>query len=167
MARSMTRTLTFENAPASIERIVAGLSPVIGGLLIAAGATQVVHALSVRSWSGFFLYLLGGIIRTGVGVMLVLYPHAGAAALTLLLSLYLMVAGVFRAVASAVLRIQSWGWSVACGLISFALGVILAMQWPQVSVWFLGFAVGVDLVMDGWALLMFAAATKKLAPSHS
>jgi uncharacterized membrane protein HdeD (DUF308 family) len=139
---------------------------VIGGLLIAAGAVQVVHAFYVRSWSGFFLYLLGGIIRTAVGVMLVAHPYAGAEALTLALSLYLIVAGLFKATASAVLVLPSWGWSVVSGLVTLALGVAVAMQWPQVSVWFLGFAVGIDLVMDGWALIMFAAATKKLAPSH-
>lgn len=140
---------------------------VIGWLLIAAGATQIIHSFYVRSWSGFFLYLLDGVIRTSVGVMLVVYPHAGAEAITLLLSLYLIVVGGFKAIASIVMKLPNFGWSVASGVISFALGVILAMPWPQVSVWFLGFAVGVDMVFDGWALLMFAAATKKLAPSYT
>jgi uncharacterized membrane protein HdeD (DUF308 family) len=61
----------------------------------------------------------------------------------------------------------SWGWSVASGLLSTALGFMLAMQWPAASVWFIGLAVGIDLMLYGWALLMFAAATQKLAPSYS
>ena len=138
-----------------------------GWLLMLAGATQIVHAFQVRTWSGFFLYLLDGIIRAAVGTMLVIYPGAGAEALTLLLSLYFIVGGLFKTFGSIVLMFPSWGWSVASGLVSIALGVMLAMQWPVSSLWFIGFAVGIDLMLYGWALLMFAAAVNKLSPSYS
>ena len=140
---------------------------VIGALLSVAGVVQIVHGFYVSSWSGFFLYLLAGIIRTAVGVMLVRYPLVGAEALTLVVSLYLIVGGVFKAVASFVLTLPGWGWTVASGVVSLALGVVLGVQWPQTSVWFVGFAVGLDLMLDGGALLMFAAAIKTLAPSSS
>jgi len=140
---------------------------VFGWLLMLAGMTQIVHAFQVRSWSGFFLYLLDGIIRTAVGMMIVIYPGAGSEALTLLLSLYFIVGGMFKTFGSIVLMFPSWGWSVASGLVSVALGVILAVQWPSSSVWFIGFAVGVDLILYGWALLMFSAAVQKLSPSYS
>ena len=138
-----------------------------GWLLMLAGVMQIVHAFQVRTWSGFFLYLLDGIIRAAVGTLMVLYPGAGAQALTLLLSLYFIVAGIFRTIGSTVLQFPSWGWTVASGLISVALGVMLAMQWPASGTWFIGFAVGLDLILYGWALLMFAAAVKKLAASFA
>jgi uncharacterized membrane protein HdeD (DUF308 family) len=138
-----------------------------GGLLMVAGALQIVHALQVRTWGGFFLYLLDGIVRATVGTLMVVYPEAGAQAITLVLSFYFVVAGVFRAVASSMLRFPSWGWSVASGVIAVALGVMLAMQWPASGEWFIGFAIGIDLLLSGWALLMFAAAVAKLSPSHA
>jgi len=138
-----------------------------GWLLMLAGVMQIVHAFQVRTWSGFFLYLLDGIIRAAVGTLMVLYPGAGAQALTLLLSFYFIVAGVFRTIGSIVLQFPSWGWSVASGLVSVALGAMLAMQWPASGAWFIGFAVGLDLILYGWALLMFAAAVKKLAASFA
>jgi uncharacterized membrane protein HdeD (DUF308 family) len=138
-----------------------------GWLLMLAGIMQIVHAFQVRSWSGFFLYLLDGIIRAAVGTMLVIHPGAGSEALTLVLSLYFVVGGMFKTFGSIVLMFPSWGWSVASGLLSVALGVMLAMQWPSSSVWFIGFAVGVDLILYGMALLMFAAAVQKLSPSYS
>ena len=122
---------------------------------------------TVRAWSGFFLYLLDGIIRLVVGTMLVLYPTAGAEAITLLLSVYFIVAGSFRMFGSAMLMFPSWGWSVASGLISVVLGVALAYQWPAVSMWFIGFAVGIDLIIYGWTLLMFASAMKQLSDSFA
>ena len=138
-----------------------------GSLLMVAGVVQIVHAFQVRTWSGFFLYLLDGIIRATVGTLMVLYPESGAQALTLLLSFYLIVAGLFRAIGSGVLRFPSWGWSVASGVIAVALGVMLAMQWPASGQWFIGFAVGIDLILYGWALLMFAAAVKKVSQSFA
>jgi uncharacterized membrane protein HdeD (DUF308 family) len=136
-----------------------------GSLLLLAGVMQIVHAFQVRTWSGFFLYLLDGIIRATVGALLALYPGSGALTLTLLLSIYFIVGGVFRAIGSMVLRFPSWGWSVTSGLISVALGVVLAMQWPVSGLWFIGFAVGLDLIVYGWALLMFASALKQLSTS--
>jgi uncharacterized membrane protein HdeD (DUF308 family) len=138
-----------------------------GWLLLHAGVMQMVQAFQVRAWSGFFLYLLDGIIRTTVGALLVLYPGAGAAALTLLLSFYFIVGGLFKTFGSIALQFPSWGWSVASGVVSMALGVMLAMQWPSSSTWFIGFAVGLDLILYGWALLMVAAAIKKLSPSYA
>ena len=140
---------------------------VFGGLLMFAGVIQIVHAFQVRTWSGFFLYLLDGIVRSAVGTLMVMYPTSGAQALTLLLSFYFIVAGVFRTIASVILQFPSWGWTVASGLLSVVLGVMLAMQYPTSSQWFIGFAVGLDLILYGWALLMFAAAVKQLSPTYA
>ena len=138
-----------------------------GWLLMLAGFMQIVHAFQVRTWSGFFLYLLDGIIRATVGTLLVLYPGSGAEALTLVLSFYFIVGGLFKTIGSMVLQFPSWGWSVASGLVSVTLGVLLAMQWPVSGMWFIGFAVGFDLILYGWALLMFAAAVKNLSTSYA
>ena len=138
-----------------------------GALLMVAGIVQIVHAFQVRTWSGFFLYLLDGILRATVGTLLVLYPGSGALTLTLLLSLCFIVGGLFKIIGSIALQIPKWGWAVASGLVSVALGVMLAMQWPVTSLWFIGFAVGLDLILHGWALLMFAAAVKQLPLSHA
>ncbi len=95
--------------------------------------------------------------------MLVIYPNAGAQSITLLLSFYFIVGGLFKTFGSIVLQFPSWGWSVASGLVSVALGVMLAMQWPASGTWFIGFAVGLDLILYGWALVMLAVAMKKLS----
>src|SRR6476659_5244735 len=97
----------------------------LGWLLMFAGITQIVHAFQVRNWSGFFLYLLDGIIRATVGALLVLYPGAGALSLTLVLSVYFIVGGLFKAVGSTLLRFPSWGWSVGSGVVAVALGIML------------------------------------------
>src|SRR5262249_45425586 len=136
---------------------------VFGWLLMFAGFVQIANAFQFRYWSGFFLYLLDGIIRTVVGGLLVWYPGSGAQALTLVLCFYFIAGGLFKTFGSIMLQFPSWGWSVVGGLVSVALGVALAMQWPASSTWFIGFAVGIDLILYGGALLMFASALKKLS----
>ena len=152
----------FYNGTATTVSVV-----LFGWLLTFAGVVQIVYAFQVTSWSGFFLYLLDGIIRATVGTLIIMHPGSGAQVLTLLLSFYFIVAGVFRTIGSMILQFPSWGWSVASGLLSVALGVMLAMQWPTSGQWFIGLAVGLDLVLYGWALLMFAAAVKKLSPTFA
>jgi uncharacterized membrane protein HdeD (DUF308 family) len=140
---------------------------VVGWLLLFAGIMQIVNAFQVRTWSGFFLYLLDGIIRATVGVLVLAYPQAGAEAITLVLAFFFVTGGLFKTFGSMYLKFPSWGWSVASGLISVVLGVALAYQWPAVSMWFIGFAVGIDLIIYGWTLLMFASAMKQLSDSFA
>jgi uncharacterized membrane protein HdeD (DUF308 family) len=140
---------------------------VFGWVLALAGAMQIVHAFQVRRWSGFFLYLVDGIFRATVGALLMLYPGSGALALTLVLSSYFIASGIFRAIVAFSLHYPSWGWTVASGVVSFVLGMMLAMQWPTSGLWFIGLAVGIELISSGWALLMLAAVAKQLFPSNA
>jgi len=162
-------TMLVLGIAAVIYDVTATIASVVlfGWLLTVAGVLQIAHAFQVRTWSGFFLYLLDGIIRATAGTLLVVFPGSGALTLTLVLSFYFIVGGLFKTIGSMVLQFPSRGWSVASALVSVALGVMLAMQWPVSGLWFIGFAVGLDLILYGWALLMFAAAVKALSPSHA
>ena len=113
----------------------------------------------------FILWNQAALRRAGDGRFLncrVTSP-AMATLCSLLLSFYFIVAGLSKTFGSISLQFPSWGWSVASGAVSVALGVMLAMQWPTSATWFIGFAVGLDLILYGWALLMFAATVKKLS----
>ena len=138
---------------------------VFGWALALAGVMQIVHAYQIRDSSRFFVYLLDGLFRSTIGTLLMLYPGSGALALTLVLSFYFIAGGLFRTVIGFSLRYPSRGWTIASGVVSVALGVMLAMRWPTAALWFIGFAVGIDLIFSGWALLMFAAVLKQLFPS--
>src|SRR5512139_1719566 len=162
-------TLAVLGAAAIVYNVTATVASVFlfGWLLVLGGILQIAHAFQVRTWSGFFLYLLDGIIRATDGTLLVMYPAASALALTLVLGVYFIVGGLFKTIGSMILQFPSWGWAVASGLVSVALGVMLAMQWPVSGLWFIGFAVDLELILYGWALLMFAAAVKPPSPSRA
>lgn len=139
---------------------------VFGWALLFAGVLALIHAFQVRTWSGFFLYFFTALLRGVTGYLLIRYPAAGAFSLTLLLASFFLVTGIFRAVGSALLKFPRWGWAVFSGIVSVALGFMLFMQMPTASIWFIGLAIGVDLVFDGGCLIAFAAALNSLPKLH-
>ena len=131
---------------------------VFGWLLLASGIVALVHAFRSMTWNGFFLSMLSALFRGFTGYLLIRYPLAGAASLTLLLASFFVVGGVFRAIGAGMMKFPRWGWSVFSGLVSLVLGVMLLTQLPVSSIWFIGFAIGVDLIVDGASLIALATA---------
>lgn len=135
---------------------------VFGWLLLVGGVFALIQAFRVHSWSGFFLFLLSALLRGCTGYLLVRYPDVGAAGLTLILASFFIVGGLFRGIGAAMIRFPRWSWATFSGLLSFILGILLLAQWPISSIWFIGFAVGVDMFFDGASLIAFATAIHTL-----
>ena len=135
---------------------------VFGWMLLFSGIVGLVHAFRYHSWQGFLLSLLSALFRGFTGYLLIRYPLSGAISLTLILASFFMVSGTFRAVAAGKLQFPRWGWSVFSGIVSVGLGIMLLAQMPVSSVWFIGFAVGVDLIFDGTSLIGLATAIHSL-----
>jgi uncharacterized membrane protein HdeD (DUF308 family) len=133
-----------------------------GWMLLFSGIVALIHAFGTRTWSGFFLYLLSALLRGFTGYLLIRYPGAGAASLTLVLASFFVVGGLFRAIAAGMAQFPRWVWSVFSGIVSLVLGIVLLVQMPVSSVWFIGFAIGVDLIVDGASLVGFATAIHTL-----
>jgi uncharacterized membrane protein HdeD (DUF308 family) len=135
---------------------------VFGWMLLLSGIFALVHAFRTHTWQGFLLSLLSALLRGFTGYLLIRYPLAGAASLTLILASFFIVGGLFRAIGSGMLKLPRWGWSVLSGIVSMVLGIMLLGQMPVSSVWFIGFAIGVDLIVDGASLIGFATALHSL-----
>ncbi len=122
-------------------------------VLLVAGLVQFIHALNIRGWGGFFWHILVALTYAVIGILLLVYPLGGLITLTLLLSIYFVLSGIFKIVLSAVSRHASnWGWMLFSGIVAVVLGVIVFFSWPLSAIWFLGLLVGVDLVIGGFSL---------------
>ena len=138
-----------------------------GWLLIFGAVIALVQAFRVRTWSGFFLYLLSAVLRGFTGYLLIRYPLAGEYSLTLLLASFFIVGGTFRAIGAGALQFPQWGWAVFSGIISVALGVMLLMQLPVSSLWFIGFAIGIEFIFDGVSFIALGNAVRGVPSSRS
>jgi len=135
---------------------------VLGWILVISGVFWIINSVLTITWSIFFLYLLNGLIRVGVGYLLIRHPNAGAEGVTMVLAVLFIVGGLFRTAGASVIKFPWWGWTVLAGLVSVGLGVYLLATYPLASTFFIGIVIGVDLIFDGGALTAFAGAIHSL-----
>jgi len=134
----------------------------LGWVLAISAVLWLVSAFWAFTWQGFFLYLLNAIIRGVTGYLLIRHPDAGAEGVTMVLAALFIVGGLFRAAAAGAIQFPRWGWSVFAGVVSVVLGGYLLTTWPAASTYFIGLAIGIDLIVDGGALVGFAGAIHSL-----
>jgi uncharacterized membrane protein HdeD (DUF308 family) len=134
----------------------------LGWVLAISGVVWLIGAFQTWTWGGFFVYLLNAIIRGVTGYLLIRHPDAGAAAVTMVIAALFIVGGLFRAIAAGTIQFPRWGWTVFAGLVSVALGIYLFATWSATSTYFVGLAIGIDLVFDGASLVGFAGAIHSL-----
>jgi uncharacterized membrane protein HdeD (DUF308 family) len=134
----------------------------IGWVLAISAVVWVVNAFRSWTWAGFFVYVLNALLRGVTAYLLIRHPDAGAAGITMVLSVLFIVGGLFRVTTAGALQFPRWGWTAFSGIISAVLGIYLLLLWPLDSTYFVGLAIGIDLALDGAALLGFAAAIHSL-----
>jgi uncharacterized membrane protein HdeD (DUF308 family) len=137
----------------------------IGWLMVLAGALQTVHAFTCKAWGGFFVDLLTGVFSTVVGIMIVGHPGATAVALTLMIAMLLIIGGIFRIIVGIAIRFPNSIWILIHGVVNVMLGIAILRDWPLSGLWVIGLFVGIDMLFNGWSLVMLGLAAKRLPPA--
>ena len=134
----------------------------LGWILIFSAILHALHWFRGRQRS-FFLDLLGFILDLVVGFIFLTNPAAGAVTLTLALAAFLLVGGVMRIVASLSFDIPHRVWAILSGVVAAGLGVLLWIHWPLSGLYFIGLAIGIELIFRGWAWVMLAVRMRHFA----
>jgi uncharacterized membrane protein HdeD (DUF308 family) len=132
-----------------------------GIILIAAGIVQTVTSFWSPRWSGVFIYMLLGIMYIIVGWLVADSPVDAAGAFALLVAAFFIISGMFRIVASLHMRFANWGWSLLSGFVSLLLGIWIWTNWPCSTI-VIGIFVGLELLFNGWAWVMFGMLLRSL-----
>ena len=136
----------------------------IGWLMIIGGVIQGIHAFSRERHHHTLLKIVLATLYVIVGILMLANPLAAEFAVTLLLMAFFLVAGVSR-IAAAVRESMENRWAVlVSGIISLFLGILLWAGWPITGLFAIGVFVGVDLILEGWTLLMLAVAVRHIMP---
>jgi uncharacterized membrane protein HdeD (DUF308 family) len=134
----------------------------VGWLMIIGGVVEAFHGFTCKRWSGFFIDLLTGILYLVVGFMIVSNPGATAIALTLLIAVFLIFGGIFRIVVAVAVRFHNWIWLLLSGGINLLLGIAIWRQWPLSGLWVIGLFIGIDMIFNGWSLVMLGLAARTI-----
>jgi uncharacterized membrane protein HdeD (DUF308 family) len=130
----------------------------IGWVLVFAGATTAINAVSSRSgWRG-----LEAVLAIVAGLYLLALPLSGTITLTFVLAVWLFANGVTSlAVGGRGGPMESWAGdraiAVLGGVLSMLLGVLIAVELPSSAAWATGLLVGVNLLF--WGVRAFVAAS--------
>jgi len=133
----------------------------IGMLMLIAGIAYLVHAFQVKGWEHALYWGLSGVLYTLAGLLAFWNPALTAVALTLLMAIALMVAGIFRIWVGVRLRpLRGAGWIALGGAVTALAGLIIALGWPVNSLLILGLFLAVDLMIQGVAMVALALAAR-------
>jgi uncharacterized membrane protein HdeD (DUF308 family) len=140
----------------------------VGWLFLISGVLGLIAMFSARNVPGFLWTLVTALLSIVVGGVLLWKPVEGARSLTIVLTAFFFIEGVFQAAAALIYRdaIPSrWGWLLASGIADLALAAIIIAGWPGTAAWTLGLLVGVNLLTTGWAVVMVALGARDIAQS--
>jgi uncharacterized membrane protein HdeD (DUF308 family) len=111
---------------------------------------QLIHAFRVRTWPRSAWYGLSGVFYGVAGMLVAIYPLGGALALAVMIATLLIADGALRmGFAMSVRPLPGWGWLVAGGVCSIAVGVFLLLGWPATALWATGLLLGINLIFTG------------------
>ena len=141
------------------------VSVIFVGIMMLLGAVGLlVQAWRVKNWSGFLIWSVSGLLYGAAGIVAIVNPFTGAVFLTLLLGATLIGAGAFRLWVWFQHRSQPGAlWTALSGLLTLAVGILIAIGWPANSLTILGLLLGIDLLFQGWSLLFTGLALRKTA----
>jgi len=124
----------------------------VGIMMLISGAFEIVHAFGVKTWGGFFWWLIAGVLYAIAGIIAFMNPLLASIVVTLLLAASLFASGVVRAWTGY----KHWsekgsGWIIAAAIITALCGIVIAVGWPYNSLFIPGIFLAIDMIFQGWA----------------
>ena len=136
----------------------------VGVMMLASGIVEMVHGFQMKRWSRFFMWILIGAFYIIAGLLIIWNPLLASVALTLVIGVFLIFAGIARIFLAMQMRSASpWGWVLFSGIITVLLGAVIILHWPVSSLYVLGIFLGVDLMIAGASWLGAALAFRRTA----
>lgn len=137
----------------------------LGSLMLLGGILQTLHAIAMRGWSGFYVDLIAGVLYSVIGFMVITHPGATAVALTMIIAALLILGGIFRILIALAVCYQNRVWLLLHGIVNLLLGFAIWHDWPLSGLWVIGLFIGIDMILNGWSLIMLSLVAKKVGES--
>jgi uncharacterized membrane protein HdeD (DUF308 family) len=137
------------------------LSILLGLFVTAGGILRITWAFGASSLGKGLLTFALGTMTLLCGLVLLANPVIGSAVLTILLTLYFILDGIFEITAGFTLT--GGVWLVFAGTISILLGVMIWAQYPLSGAWAMGTLLGIKLFLVGLVMIASGSAVRSLA----
>ena len=134
----------------------------IGGLfllsaVVLASIAWLSRARSLMMWLKPFVLL-------ALALLILFHPAVILSVLGLLLALYFLFDGFAGiALARELKPANGWRFMMFDGILSFAMGIVVLLNWPLGASWIIGLLIGVSFLLDGIALYAVAREMEPVA----
>jgi uncharacterized membrane protein HdeD (DUF308 family) len=134
---------------------------VFGWLLLIAGVVEIFQVFKCRGWKSIGWQLIISAVHIVAGIVVVMDPLLASSFFTLFLAAAIFVAGAARIwVALHHRDHKGWGWMLFGGAVAVGLGAMIAVEWPGSSFFVIGMFIAIELVFNGWAMVLLALAAR-------
>ncbi len=138
-----------------------------GSLMLVSGVLMLLHLIKEKedNWQGKLLAVLLALLYIITAVVIFYNPLAASAGFTLVIGGLFLAMGFLRIYYGFKYKSKGWAWllPVFSGVISIIFALIIAFNWPISGLWVIGLIVSVELIMNGWMMMLTALAARKLA----
>ncbi|NLD99752.1 MAG: hypothetical protein GX640_07745, partial [Fibrobacter sp.] len=147
-----------------ISIVTAWLSIVILGVILAIwGGVDIFFSLYVkRGDKSSWRRVIPGSLTVAIGILLIIFPGIGVAALSLILAVLFILGGLHKILNAAGGKSENWGLEMSGGGISVLLGLFVFSQWPVNNVILLGILLGIEIILNGWDLMLTGYALRNV-----
>lgn len=134
-----------------------------GVMLIIAGVLQFGEVFKDRQWKGALWHALIAMLYIAGGCIIVYDPVLASTLITAILAGLLIAIGVSRTLMAVMVRgTKGWVWLLLAGLATLVLGMMILAQWPVSGLWFIGLFIAIEMIINGWTLIMLACAANRV-----
>ena len=168
-ATSRSRSMTAFGIIAILLGTLSMLAPGVAGLSIAmllgffvtiAGIVRMIWAFQASSLaSGLLTFALGSLTLI-CGIALLSNPLLGAAVLTIVLAVYLILDGILEIIAG--LGLTGGVWLILGGVVSILLGAMIWAQYPLSGAWAMGTLLGIKLFFVGLIMITGGSVVREI-----
>jgi uncharacterized membrane protein HdeD (DUF308 family) len=148
----------------AVTNLLVGAAPpvrFIGAMMALGAIAQILHAILVMGWRGFYGWLLSGTLYGIAGLVVIYNPSLASLAPALGVVLALGASAILRIRTGLYLRPQAgWRWLALSGGVTIAVGVVIAMGWPVDHAGLLATLFAADLVAQGISAVAFGFSLK-------
>ncbi len=134
-----------------------------GFLILFGGIAQFIDAIRFRKLKNPLTGILIALLYVACGVIMIMNPMLASATLTLFIAWALIIIGAVRIYVAFKMRgVSGWVWTLIGGIAAIVLGIMILNNWPVSGLWVIGMFVAIELIFNGWGMIMMALAARKI-----
>jgi uncharacterized membrane protein HdeD (DUF308 family) len=136
----------------------------VGVMLAFGGIAQCFLAFQAGAFGKGLLIFVVGALTAAAGFYIFNQPLEGLATITLFLTAYFIVTGIFELVSAFQIRpAEGWGMMLFNGIVTLLLGIMIWSEFPLSGAWAVGVLFGIKLIFSGWSLIFIGRSVRGAA----